>query len=179
MKKQDNRQRLFEIMKRVDPSFKPKLNENAPFNDNGEPTMTHQQYRDDSEFDNDFEPQKNDFEPQQTEKSIINDIEKHFNTLIEKNGSNYSFLTKDIGGLEFEIHNNVVNASAFVNGQVKKFPETNIQDLNIEELINFFEPYIQYILTGSDAEKRMDIIYQQNANDSRYSNQERSMFGGY
>ena len=46
--KKNSKQRLFEMMGKIDPSFKPKLNEDA-FNDAGEPMMTHQQFRDYSE----------------------------------------------------------------------------------------------------------------------------------
>ena len=55
----DNKQRLFEVMGKLDPTFKPKLNENA-FNDAGEPNMTHQQFKDYSEP---AEPEYNDNAP--------------------------------------------------------------------------------------------------------------------
>jgi len=45
---QNGKQRLFEMMGKLDPTFKPKLNEDA-FNDAGEPMMTHNQFRDYSE----------------------------------------------------------------------------------------------------------------------------------
>ena len=43
--KKDTKQRLFEMMGKLDSSFKPRLNEDV-FNDAGEPNMTHQQARD-------------------------------------------------------------------------------------------------------------------------------------
>ncbi len=54
--KKDNRQRLFEVMERLDPTFKSKLNEDV-FNDAGEPNMTHQQFRD---YTEPSEPEYND-----------------------------------------------------------------------------------------------------------------------
>lgn len=44
-----NKQRLFEVMGRLDKTFKPDLNEGDAFNDAGEPMMTHSQFRDYSE----------------------------------------------------------------------------------------------------------------------------------
>ena len=58
----NNKQRLFEMMGRVNPSFKPKLNEEKAFNDAGEPLMTHQQFRDHSEPS---EPEYDDNLPRQ------------------------------------------------------------------------------------------------------------------
>lgn len=52
----NSKQRLFEIMGKIDGSFKPKLNESGAFNSAGEPLMTHSQYRDYSE------PAEDDFE---------------------------------------------------------------------------------------------------------------------
>ena len=45
----DNKQRLLEMMGKLDPTFKPILNEGNAFNDAGEPRMSHQQFRDYSE----------------------------------------------------------------------------------------------------------------------------------
>jgi hypothetical protein len=56
--------------------------------------------------------------------------------------------------------------------------QTNIEDLNIHEFIEFFEPYRQYILSGDEADKAMESIHKQNAADSHYAQQERSMMGG-
>lgn len=42
--KENTKERLHEVMERLDKTFKSKLNEDSPYNDGGEPIMTHQQY---------------------------------------------------------------------------------------------------------------------------------------
>jgi len=66
MKKYD-KQRLFEVMGRLDPTFKPRLNEGDAFNDAGEPLMTHQQFNDYSEP---AEPEYDDNEKPQYPKGM-------------------------------------------------------------------------------------------------------------
>ncbi len=174
-KKENTKQRLFEMMGKLDPTFKPKLNESA-FNDAGEPTMTHQQYRDYSEPSEPDYDNQDEYEEEQTPKSIVKEIEKHFNTILETyNGREYTFLTSDNNQPYLFFYNNKVKAEI---GDGKIFPETNIDELDINDLFNFFEPYRQYILSGGDAERAMNKIYSQNAADDRYASQERSAMGG-
>ena len=65
---ENGKQRLFEMMGKLDPTFKPKLNEGA-FNDAGEPMMTHSQFRDYSEP---AEPEFDDNRPPQQPQGIGN-----------------------------------------------------------------------------------------------------------
>lgn len=174
--KKDTKQRLFEMMGKIDSSFKPRLNENA-FNDDGEPMMTHNQYRDYSE------PSEPDFDDNMPErelsgKELVKMIEKHFDTILETyDGTEYNFLTKGADGdlMLYFGKNNTVSAYG-VDGKV--FPETNIEDLNVDELIDFIEQYRQYIISGEEAVKSMDWISQQNNADRHYDQQERGMMGG-
>jgi|ERR1035437_9922266 hypothetical protein len=181
MKSKDSKQRLFEVMQRVDPTFKPKLNESDAFNDAGEPMMTHQQYRDYSEpAEPDYDNPQNDYEKEPSSNEIVDEIQKHFNTILETYDSeSYNFLTKGRVELNLHFYNNMVTADAEVDrtGQ-KDFPEINVEELDINELIQFFEPYRQYILTGADAENRMTSIQKQNSADSAYARQERNAMGG-
>ena len=182
----NSKQRLFEIMGRVDKTFKPRLNEGDAFNDAGEPLMTHNQHNDytepsEPEYDdrNDYEDDFEEFTP----NSIVKEIEKHFNTLLETyNNREYSFLTKGINAdIMIYIENNMISGYVtFANseGTNKEFPAINIEELAIDDLIQFFEPYRQYILAGQEAENRMNYIYKQNAADSRYASQERAFTGG-
>ena len=83
----DNKQRLLEMMGKLDPTFKPVLNEDA-FNDAGEPLMTHQQFRDYSEP---AEPEYDDNEKPQYPKGIgdFNNIDwKVFYDIILQNSQN-------------------------------------------------------------------------------------------
>ena len=176
-----DKQRLFEMMGKVDPTFKPKLNEGDAFNDAGEPMMTHNQFRDYSEPSEPEYDDRNDYEEEQTGKGIVKEIEKHFNTILETyDGEEYLFLTKNIpnhdinGDLMLYVQNN--NISAYALG--KEFPATNVEELDINELIQFFEPYRQNILSGSEAEAAMDRIAKQNAADAQYARQERAAMGG-
>jgi hypothetical protein len=175
----NSKQRLFEVMGKVDKSFKPKLNEDA-FNDAGEPLMTHNQYRDYSEpAEPEYDDSRNDYEEEQTPNSVVKTIEKHFNTILETyNSREYRFLTKGTADLNIYFKNNVIYADAIVDGSENNFPEQNIDELDVNELIQFFEPYRQYILSGAEAESQMNNIYKQNAADARYASQERAATGG-
>ena len=181
VKKKDTKQRLFEVMARLDKTFKPKLNESDAFNDAGEPLMTHQQYRDYSEpSEPEYDDSRNDYEKEQSPNEIVDEIEKHFNTILETyDDESYNFLTKGRVELNLHFYNNMVKADAEVDrtGQ-KDFPEINVEELAIDDLFQFFEPYRQYILTGADAEAAMDKISKQNSADSAYARQERSAMGG-
>ena len=181
MKSKDSKQRLFEVMQRLDPTFKPKLNESDAFNDAGEPSMTHQQFRDYSEpSEPDYDDSRNDYEKEPSSNEIVDEIEKHFNTILESyNSKEYTFLTKGKIDLNLYFFNNMVSADAEidVSGE-NKFPEQHIEELDINELFQFFEPYRQYVLTGADAEKQMDSINRQNSADNAYARQERSAMGG-
>src|ERR1035437_2747678 len=50
-----------------------------------------------------------------------------------------------------------------------EFREIHIEELAIGDLIQFFEPYRQYILSGTEAEAAMDRISKQNSADSAYA----------
>jgi hypothetical protein len=175
--KKNSKLRLFEMMSKIDPTFKPRLNESA-FNSAGEPMMTHNQYRDYSEPS---EPDYDDNDRQYddlTKKEIVRQISNHFNTILNTyDGEEYYFLYRGTINNDFMLYFTKYSVSAF-GPDGKEFPETNIEELNIDELINFLEPYRQYILTGRDAEKEMDRISRQNAADDHYAKQERGMMGG-
>ena len=178
MGKNDNKQRLLEMMGKLDPTFKPRLNEdNGAFNDAGEPIMTHQQYRDYSEPSEPEYDDSNNYEREQTSDDVVKAIEKHFDTILETYGNKeYSFMTKGADGdLMLWFENNQVGAIGIDN---KKFEQQYIEELDVNELIQFLEPYRQYMLTGAEAEKQMEIIYKQNAADTRYANQEKAAMGG-
>src|ERR1035437_5198707 len=98
MKSKDSKQRLFEVMQRLDPTFKPKLNESDAFNDAGEPMMTHQQFRDYSEpSEPGYDNPQNDYEKEPSSNEIVDEIQKHFNTILETyDGEEYKFLTKSV-----------------------------------------------------------------------------------
>ena len=176
------KQRLFEMMGKVDPTFKPRLNEGDAFNDAGEPLMTHQQYNAYSEpSEPDYDNPSGDYEREPSSYEIVEEIQNHFDTILETyDGEEYSFLTKDVpnsdinGDLMLYVQNNKISAYALG----KEFPETDIEELAIDDLFQFFEPYRQYILTGQDAAKRMDYINKQNSDDARYASQERAAMGG-
>lgn len=176
--KKDNKQRLFEMMGMLDKNFKPTLNENA-FNSAGEPNMTHQQYRDysePSEPDYDDRNGHDNYDRELSSNEIVREIEKHFNTLLESyNDREFSFLTKGGGEIDLFFSNNNVSVETF---DQKEFPKTNIEELDINDLFNFLEPYRQYILTGDEAKAAMERIYRQNASDAQYARQERSSMGG-
>lgn len=178
----NNKQRLFEVMRKVNPDFKPKLNESGAFNDAGEPLMTHNQYRDYSEpSEPDYDDSRNDYEEDQTSKSVVKAIEKHFNTILETyDGESYNFLTKGNVELYINFYNNKVSANAEIDrtGE-KEFPEQHVEDLSVDELIQFFEPYRQHILAGAEAEAAMTRIQKQNSDDRRYAAQERGYTGGF
>jgi len=176
-----DKQRLFEMMGKVDPTFKPRLNESDAFNDAGEPMMTHNQFRDYSEPSEPEYDDRDDYDVEQTPNEIVKGIENHFDTILETyDGEEYMFLTKDVpnhdinGDLMLYVQNNKISAYALG----KEFPATDIEELAIDDLIQFFEPYRQYILTGQDAAKRMDYINKQNSDDARYASQERAAMGG-
>lgn len=179
MRTSNSKQRLFEIMGRVDKSFKPKLNEGA-FNDAGEPLMTHNQYRDYSEpSEPEYDDSRGNYEEEQSSESIVKEIEKHFNTILESyNGREYGFLTKGTADLNIYFNNNTIFADAQVDTTENKFPKQNVDELNVDELIQFFEPYRQYILAGEEAERQMNNISKQNSADARYASQERAATGG-
>lgn len=173
----DNKKRLFEVMGKLDSSFKSKLNESDAFNDAGEPTMTHQQYREYSEpAEDDFD--MNDYEREGTPYDIIKQVGKHFNTIIPSyGGDEYTFMTtRDADGdLMIWFVNNMVNA---VGVDDKRFPEQNIEDLDINELLQFLEPYRRYMVTGEAAQKQIEQDQRDNARDAEYARQERSAMGG-
>jgi hypothetical protein len=91
--KKNTKERLFEVMGRLDKTFKPKLNEESPFNDAGEPMMTHQQYRDYSEpSEPDYDAEREDDRPQQSHGiGNFNDIDWH--ALYETLQINYENVT--------------------------------------------------------------------------------------
>lgn len=181
----NNKQRLFEVMGKLDSSFKPKLNESGAYNDAGEPLMTHSQYRDYSEP---AEPEyddrgRDDYGGEQTEKYIIKFLEKRFNTILPNVSGQYTFLMKGIDG-DFKIgfYNNEVEGTIYINnnGQDidKNFPPTDIEELDVNSLANFFKPYSQYMLTGQEATRELNSWSLQDAADSRYASQERAAMGG-
>src|ERR1035437_1318321 len=120
MKSKDSKQRLFEVMQRVDPTFKPKLNESDAFNDAGEPMMTHQQYRDYSEpSEPDYDNPQNDYEKEPSSNEIVDEIQKHFNTILETYGSDeFTFLTKGVDAdFMISFNSNNVSASVYIPSQ--------------------------------------------------------------
>ena len=187
--KKDAKQLLFENMVKLNPELKltPKgrllakpmrLNESSAFNDAGEPLMTHQQYRDYSEPSEPEFDDRDDYDVELRPQDVVKAIEKHFNTILETYGDNeYNFLTtrEAPGDLMLWFNGPMVGG---VGTDDKRFPEQHVEELDINELFQFFEPYRQYMLTGQDAEREMDNIYKQNAADAQYARQERAAMGG-
>lgn len=168
----NSKKRLFEMMGKVNPSFKKRLNEDV-FNDVGEPNMKHQQVDDYTEPSEHEYNDESGYEVEQTSESIVSEIEKHFNTKLETyDNETFNFLTKGLVNedLMFVIENNLVSGYAPNNDN---FPETNIEDLDIKELIQFFESYQQYIVSGEEANIMMNNNQKSNAVDREYSAQER------
>lgn len=177
----DNKQRLFEVMKKLNPSFKRVLNEDA-FNDAGEPMMTHSQFRDYSEPS---EPDNDEFNYNRGENQMIgfddvtNQIDSHFDTLLRSYGTEeYYFPTiVNAGESDFTVwlDKNKVGAVA---PDGKQFEQQYLEELNMEDLLEFLEPYRKYMLTGADAieyrTKESDDI----ARDDAYAQQERNATGG-
>ena len=175
MKKYD-KQRLFEVMGKVDPTFKPKLNENSAFNDAGEPLMTHQQYRDYSEpAEPEYDDEHNALYHHETEPSafyIIPELEKYFNTTLYNttfNNENYIFMTNIVRQepIVFEkkykcpMYVSIYNDGEFrnyvkaVTPDCNEFEEKHYEDFDIQELFDFFEPFREFILTGQDAKDKI------------------------
>ena len=182
--KKDNKQRLFEMMGKVDPSFKPKLNEGDAFNDAGEPNMTHSQFRDYSEPS---EPEYDDRnEPEYDEgynfKNIVKELENTFNTIIESGNGWASFFTQGYPNISIEEVGGSLNiyATYYENKQSRdeELYNQNFDNVDITEIIRVIEPYKNIIKTGQDAAKAMDYSMEQNAADSAYASQERAAMGG-
>ena len=164
---QEEKQRILQIMKQ--------LNEQA-FNDAGEPLMTHQQYRDYSEpAEPDYESDEYRNAPDRvpTKEDIITQIEKHFDTILYSGGgTEYFFTTNRLYNspdikcdlmLWFDEDNTVAGSGP----DCQKFEEQNIEDLDINELFDFLESYRKYMLTGKEAEDKINKYYAQQASDSR------------
>ena len=135
--KKDTKQQLFENMVKLNPGLKltPKgrllakgrLNEDyGPFNDAGEPLMTHQQYNaysEPSEPDYDSEEYRNAPDREQNFDDVVKTLEKHFNTILDHYGdSEYTFLTtrEALGDMMVWIDRNQVGA---IGPDDKRFPE--------------------------------------------------------
>jgi len=90
MVKKDNKQRLFEVMQKIDPTFKPKLNEgwNTVKNDAGEPMGT--EYQPDA-FDPQDEPERDDGPQYKQGIGNFNSIDWH--ALYERLQINYNVVT--------------------------------------------------------------------------------------
>jgi len=186
--KKDTKQLLFENMVKLNPGLKltpkgrllakPRLNESDAFNDAGEPLMTHQQYNAYSEPSEPEFDDRDDYEREPTFNDVVKALEKHFNTILDHYGdSEYTFLTtREVpGDMMVWIDNNHVGA---IGPDDKKFPEQHVEELDINDLIQFFEPYRQYIIIGQDAAKEMNSRSQQASADRNYERQERAAMGG-
>lgn len=158
----EEKQRILQIMKRI--------NEQA-FNDAGEPMMTHSQFRDYSEpSEPEYDDNGMDYEREQTFKDVIDALESHFDTLLFQYGENeYGFLL-----------NHQLNPKGDImvwmdeGHQVRGIGEDGeysdeqyVGDLDVDDLIQFFETYREFILTGKDAENKMNDLYRRRAADSR------------
>jgi len=189
--KKDQKTLLFENMIKLNPDLKltPKgrlrvkrtLNESGAFNDAGEPLMTHQQYNaysEPSEPDYDSDEYRNAPDREQNFNDVVKSLEKHFDTILDHYGSaEYTFLTtrETPGDMMVWSNNNQIGA---IGPDDKEFPEQHIEELDINELIQFFEPYRQYIITGQEAAKEMNDRSRQASADRNYERQERAAMGG-
>lgn len=186
--KMHSKQRLFEVMGRLDKTFKPKLNEDynidvsedSAHNDAGEPLMTHQQYRDYSEP---AEPEYNNNTPDYDEEynfnNVVRELEKRFNTIIEYYDNDGSFFTKTRDYIELHSYNGILNVTLYnQNNEKTELYNQKYDEMDFEELVKAIEPYRNIIKTGQDAEKAMDLVSAQNAADWAYASQERAATGG-
>ena len=93
MKKKDSKQRLFEMMEKVNPGFKNKLNE-TPFNDAGEPMMTHRQYTDYSEpSEYEYDDYDGQDKPFDVREYVKKELEKNDIALETYNGKEFFIRT--------------------------------------------------------------------------------------
>jgi hypothetical protein len=155
--KKNNKGRLFEVMGHLDKTFKSRLNEGDAFNDAGEPRMTASQFRAYSEpSEPEYDDSRDDGPPayEAADSVIVPKIEKHFNTALNvyrnKNLIYYGFVLKTnnpIGKCTMQIvfDGDMVDAS---RPDCKEFNgQGHYEDIDIEELFDFFEPYREYIVT--------------------------------
>ena len=165
---QEEKQRICQIINMI--------NEQA-FNDNGEPLMTHNQYRDYSEPSEPDDMINNGEE--YTVNNLIDELENHFNTKLQKIDDEYYILTStdmnDDDDMMIWVNGNSIGAVR-IDGQ--KFDERNIEDIDPYELIKFFSPYQGRILNRDEAIKQIDDDYNNYVNDLNYDRQERAFTGG-
>ena len=190
MKKQikSSKQLLFENMVKLNSDLKltpkghllakPKLNESDAFNDAGEPMMTHQQYRDYSEPSEPDYDERNDYEREQTLDDVVEELQKHFNTILDQYEDEYSFMTTNETQGDMMVWLDKRHQIGAIAPDDKRFPEQDLDELDVNELFQFFEPYRQHILTGQDAEKEITARQRQSAQDDAYARQERWATGG-
>jgi hypothetical protein len=137
--------------------------------------MTNQQYRDYSEPSEREYDNIDDYVKPLSEDEIINRIASHFNTIIYQEQGAYNFVKNRLynkeatGDLGIEILNGTVYAGGANGESFKK----DIEDLNMKELLNFFEPSRKYIATGDDAKNIYDYDMNQNKRDDTYARQEK------
>lgn len=167
---QEEKQRILQLMCRI--------NEQA-FNDDGEPLMTHNQYRDYSEpSDPEYDNNGHDgYEREQTKEDIVKGLENDFNTILEPYEDEYTFLTTVGTDGDIMIWFTENNQVGGVCPDGEKFDEEDIEDVNIDDLIKFFEPYRNQILNTEEAEKELNRRSDERARDWEYEKQERAATG--
>lgn len=166
---QEEKQRILQIMCRI--------NEQA-FNDDGEPLMTHSQYRDYSEpSDPEYDDSQPDYEREQTKEDIVKGLENDFNTILEPCEDEYSFLTTEETDGDMIIWFTKNHQVCGVRPDGEEFHEEDIEEVNIDDLIKFFEPYRSQILNTEEAEKELNKRSDERMRDMEYERQERAATG--
>ena len=168
-----NKERLFEIMSKVDPTFKHKLNEDV-YNDAGEPNMTHSQFRNYSEPAEQENDDRNEPYVSLNFNSIVKELERIFDTILYGDSDHKDFLSN-----EHDIMLYGDNGKLSVYIDTKKMYENYFGNVNIEDLIILIKPYENTITKGSDAEQEMNRISSDSADDSHYARQEKNTLNGY
>jgi hypothetical protein len=163
-------QRIRQIMNRI--------NEQA-FNDVGEPMMSHKQYQDYSEPSEPDDTVKGEYIRDIEITDIIKEFESHFNTILQCYGNEFFvFTTPDFDGddeMMIWTRDNKIGARR-ADGEV--FQEQDIDELDVYELIEFFEPYKEQILNTKDAIKQIEKDRLNSSYDYQYSKQEQSFTSG-
>ena len=167
-----NKERLFEMMGKINPNFKPKLNENV-FNDAGEPNMSHSQARD---YTEPAEPDYDDNSPDgvQDFNSIVKQLENVFDTILVKSDDYNEFLSS---GHDIMLYDDKGRLELFIDTE-KKY-DKYFDDVNINDLIEIIRPYENTISKGMDAEKEINNYHSDVSASNYYDRQERTSLSGY
>lgn len=168
-----SKDRLFEMMGKLDPNFKPRLNEDV-YNDAGEPNMTHSQARD---YTEPAEPEYNDNSPDGVSdfNSITKELENVFDTILYNVEDGH----KDFQSKNHDIMLYGDNGKLELYIDTEKKYENYFDDVNIEELVELIKPYENTILKGHEAERGMDSISSDAADGRDYARHERSSLEKY